>query len=143
MRYVANEFRKRDNLSLVTAMGDLYIEIARPHQILGAARLILEKDPEACVGSRMLLSVVEEPVPSCADFMQLAWLYDIGYRRFLLCDELCLKEDLLATAVNAFESFRSDYARRSVLVQEPSAHKSIFGSLLDEANRAKAWWSRW
>ncbi len=108
--YVANAFRKRDNVSLVAACGDLYVELERPHEILQAVELILEKDPQAVVGSRMLLSVIHDPVPSYADFAQLAWLERIGYRRFMLCDELCLKGELLATAVNAFEAFRSSYA---------------------------------
>lgn len=77
---------------------------------MAALKLIVEKDSEACVGSRLLLSVITEPVPSCADFLELAWLYDIGYRKMMLCDEICLKEGLLATAINAFESFREAYA---------------------------------
>jgi pyruvate kinase len=139
--YVARGFKKRENLRLVAARGDLYIELARPHEIPTAMRTIISKDPDACVGSRILLSVVQEPileafnmlirkdpdaavkardllaatqrpgVPSCADFQELAGLYDIGFRTFMLCDELCLKERLLATAVNAFEAFRKDYVR--------------------------------
>lgn len=61
--FVANEFQKRDNLKLVAALGDLYVEIDRPHEIVNAIRLITEKDPEACVGSRMLLSTAQVVVP--------------------------------------------------------------------------------
>lgn len=107
--FVNNEFKKIPNVSLVAARGDLYVEIDRPHQIMKALKLIIKKDPEAIVGSRILLSVVSEPVPSCSDFLELAWLYDIGYRKMMLCDELCLKEELLATAVNVFDSFRREY----------------------------------
>jgi pyruvate kinase len=137
--YVAREFKKRDNLRLVAARGDLYVEIERPHQILDAVKLVIERDKDACVGSRILLSVVHEPIletwnvvlrrpdapvdiralaaaaknpgiPNCADWHELAWLYDIGYRTMMLCDELCLDRRLLGTAVNAFDSFRRDYA---------------------------------
>lgn len=104
--FVARHFKKRENLVLVAARGDLYVEIDRPHNIAGALRMIVNADPEACVASRILLSVVDGPVPSCADFLELQWLHDVGYRRMMLCDELCLKGDLLGTAVNAFESFR-------------------------------------
>lgn len=110
LEYVAKDFVKRDNLTLVAARGDLYVEIEKPHRMPDALRLIINKDPKALVGSRLFLSVVQEPVPSCSDFLELAWLYDIGYRRFMLCDEMCLKEDLLTTAVNAFSAFRSDYS---------------------------------
>ncbi len=167
LAFVADQFVKRPNLTLVAARGDLYVEIDRPHQITKALRLIIDKDPEAVVASRLLLStvfdtvgtalrlVVEtgkgpeissrlplttifnpvpealrktiergegriveprvlleriyDPVPSCADFLEIAWLIDIGYRRMMLCDELCLKEELLNVAVNAFDAFRKDY----------------------------------
>jgi hypothetical protein len=29
----------------------------------------------------------------------------------MLCDELCLKDELLSRAVNVFEAFRQDYAK--------------------------------
>lgn len=143
--FVANNFRKSDNLILVAARGDLYIELEWPHKIVPALELIISKDPEACVGSRILLSVVNDAknrkvidaikllrsinlksadpdkkietallslinrdIPSCADFCELAWLYQIGYRNMMLCDELCLREDLLDTAISAFDAFRKE-----------------------------------
>lgn len=138
--YIVNVFTKRPNIKLVAARGDLYVELSKPHQIMDALKLIIEKDSEACLGSRILLSVVAEPtqlmtalklmtykepgsladtrilrsvigqpVPACADFLELAWLYDIGYRSMMLCDEICLRGDLLSIAVNAFEAFKSAY----------------------------------
>jgi hypothetical protein len=107
--YVARDFRKKDNLSLVTARGDLYVELEMPHDILAAQRLVISKDPEACVASRLMLSIIRSPVPSCSDFSELAWLYDIGYRNIMLCDELCLKDEFLAPAVAAFDAFRENY----------------------------------
>lgn len=145
LRFVANSFKKSDNLILVAARGDMYIELAWPHKILKALELIIEKDSNACVGSRIMLSVVNDAknakifnameiirahdmkeidpervvetallglinrdVPSCADFCELAWLYDLGYRNMMLCDELCLREDLLDTAIGAFDAFRKE-----------------------------------
>ena len=109
LNYVANEFKKTDNISLMAARGDLYVEVERPHQILNAMKLIVDRDPRALVGSRIMLSVSREPVPDCADFMELAWMYDIGYRRMMLCDEICLKEELLSAAIDAFDCFRQSY----------------------------------
>lgn len=109
LRYVSEVFKKTYGTSLMAARGDLYVEIERPHKIVEALRLIIRKDPKASVGSRILLSVVNCPVPSCADFLEIAWLADVGYRKFLLCDELCLKEPLLSAAVDAFDQFRNDY----------------------------------
>ncbi len=47
------------------------------------------------------------PVPSCADFLELDWLFHAGYRKFMLCDEMCLREDLLDAAMGAFNAWRS------------------------------------
>jgi hypothetical protein len=110
LEYVAKKWKKHDGVSLCAARGDMYVEIDKPHEILAAQKLIAEKDPQALVGSRILLSVVQQPVPECHDFSDLAFLYDIGYRRMMLCDELCLKEPLLGTAINVFDSFRNVYA---------------------------------
>lgn len=109
LEYVSRDFVKKPNINLVAARGDLYVEIDRPHQILKAVKLIIDKDPDAIVGSRILLSVINNPVPSCSDFHELAWLTDIGYKNFMLCDELCLKGELLNRAVNVFDCFRKEY----------------------------------
>lgn len=111
LRYVREEFKKDSRTRLVAAFGDLYVEVERPHDILKAAKLIVEKDRDALAGSRMLLSVVSDPVPSLADFAQLAWLYEIGYRHAMLCDEICLDGKLLSVAVNAFNAFREGYTK--------------------------------
>ncbi len=111
LEFVRKKFKKQENLSLMAARGDLYVEVDKPHQIPAALRLIVEKDPTAWVGSRILLSLVENVVPDCADFLELAWLYDVGYRKMMLCDGLCLKEEPLARAINAFDAFRQDYAK--------------------------------
>lgn len=109
LKYVAEEYKPMPNTRLMAARGDLFIEVDRPHHILAACRQIIEADPDAFVGSRMLLSMVKDPVPSCADLFELASLYQMGYRNFLLCDELCLKEDMLGAACNVFEAFRTEY----------------------------------
>ena len=141
LEYVATKFRKTDNVNLVAARGDLYVEVDRPHDILEAVKLIIDKDPDAIVGSRILLSTVTDEVPSCADFSELAWLYDIGYRNMMLCDELCLKEDLLSRAVNAFQSFRNSYCSKYESV-EPKIHHSKLKSILRPSKRPSIfnWW---
>jgi hypothetical protein len=116
LNYVRNEYKPQPKLNLMAARGDLYVEVDKPHQIMDALRLIIEKDPEGYVGSRILLSTFNKAVPECADFMDLAWLYDVGYRKMMLCDEICLKEDLLARAVNVFEAFKNSYGSRKIIV---------------------------
>jgi pyruvate kinase len=122
LAYVEKEFVKRANVNLVAARGDLYVELEKPHEILKAVKTIIQHDYNAIVGSRILLSTITDAVPSCADFTELAWLYDIGYRNMMLCDELCLKEPLLSRAINAFDCFRNEYG----IPLTPSKKKSIF-----------------
>ena len=126
--YVRNTFNKTPNISLCLARGDMYVELEKPHEILAATKLIIDKDPNAVVGSRLILSVINEPVPSCADFSELAWLADIGYKNFMLCDELCLKGNLLNTAVNVFTAFNNCYisSRKVLLVNN---HISSFSNI--------------
>lgn len=128
LNFVASEFRKEPNVKLVAARGDLYVEVERPHEIMKALQLIISKDPEACVGSRIMLSVIHEPVPSCADFLELGWLYDAGYRSMLLCDELCLKGDLLGTALNACTAFSEHYESIVAKMTAISPFRRWFGS---------------
>lgn len=111
--YVAHGFKPRPNVRLMAARGDLYVEIDKAHQIMDALRLIVEKDPTACLGSRIFLSLGLHPEPECADFLELAWLYDIGYSTMMLCDHVCLNDETLSIAVAAFDSFREDYAKIS------------------------------
>ncbi len=113
LEFVSTKYKKQPRLNLMAACGDLYIEIDKPHQMMEALKTIINIEPEAFVGSRLLLSLVQKPIPKCADLLQLAWLNDIGYKKMMLCDELCLKEELLSSAVNVFESFKYSYCSTS------------------------------
>lgn len=109
LKFIANKYSKTNNTRLMAARGDLFIELDWAHEIMQACKLVIEKDPSAFVGSRMLLSLVNSNIPSCSDLTELAWLYDVGFRNFLLCDELCLKENMLGAATNVFQAFRKTY----------------------------------
>lgn len=112
LRFVKEDFVKDDNTRLVAACGDLYVEMEKPHQILPALLDILKADPDACAASRMMLSITQNvrrfglTTPDLADFAHLAWLQLVGYRTFMLCDEICLADDLLGPAVGAFNAWR-------------------------------------
>jgi len=109
LRWIRDHYKRMHNTQLAAARGDLFVEVNYPHHIMQACQMIIEKDRRAMVGSRMLLSVIHSDTPSCADLTEMAWLYDNGYNNFLLCDELCLKDELLSKAVNVFDAFRRDY----------------------------------
>ncbi|MBI4148207.1 hypothetical protein HY490_02860 [Candidatus Woesearchaeota archaeon] len=119
VRYASTEFKKAPGLSLLTARGDLFVEVPKPHHIIAATRAIAKRDPEAIAASRILLSVTNEPEPSCADFSDLAFLLDCGYRRIMLCDGLCMKEEAVNTAINIIDQFARDYGYELVKKGSP------------------------
>ena len=108
--YAKNKFQAIPNkLHLLTARGDLFVELDMPHDILKASKDLLKADPNAIVGSRILLSVTADPVPSCSDVNELAWLLDIGYRRFMFCDGLCLDGIALDRALKILHTVAKSY----------------------------------
>jgi|GEM_PF-5364458 len=78
-----------------------------PLGVLDELHGLINRNSESCAGLKALLSEVHDDRPSCADLSDLAWLYDLGYRNMMLCDELCLKERWLVGAVNMFDEFRN------------------------------------
>lgn len=101
LHFVENEFGQvKNNVRLLAARADLYVELDRPHEILGALRLIIEKDPNAIAASRILESFIDlKRIPLCADFTDLGFLLEIGYKTFLLGDDLCQNEEFLSSAL--------------------------------------------
>lgn len=92
LRYLETEFKKEEGFSLMAGRADLFVEYGNNAEILKATKLLIEKDPSAIVGSRMLWSLREKDEALwCSDLSDLAWLHDIGYRRFMLADSFFLQ----------------------------------------------------
>ncbi|MCC6876525.1 MAG: hypothetical protein IT378_19635 [Sandaracinaceae bacterium] len=89
---------------LMAARGDLYVEVLEPHRVLDATRRIVRADPDAIVASRLFASLARHPVPECADLGDAAWLLEIGYRTFMLGDEVCLRRGSVVAALNLLEA---------------------------------------
>lgn len=95
---------------LVAARGDLYVEVREPHRILGALRSVLAADPEAIVASRLFTGLARHPVPECADIGDAAFLIALGYRTFLLGDEVCLRRDSVFGALELLAAVARELA---------------------------------
>ncbi|MHA1369108.1 MAG: pyruvate kinase [Promethearchaeota archaeon] len=89
----------RDRVRLIAARGDLFIELDRPHEILGALKTIIDVDSEAIAASRLLLSMISDQIPSCADICDVGFLLGLGYRAFLFCDYLGENKEALHAAI--------------------------------------------
>lgn len=95
----------KDKVRLLAARADLYIELDRPHDILSALKLIIKKDPTAIGASRILESFLElQNVPKCADICDIGYLLELGYKTFLLGDDLCQNENALSAALGLFSA---------------------------------------
>jgi pyruvate kinase len=89
---------------LCAARGDLYVEVGRPHRIVGALRAVVAADPEAVVASRLFDSLADDPVPRAAEIGDAAFLMELGYRTFLIGDAVCLRRESVLAALNLLEA---------------------------------------
>jgi hypothetical protein len=94
---------------LMAARGDLYIEVLRPHRLVGAQRDIISADPEAIAASRLFESLAEQDVPASADIGDAAFLIALGYRTFMLGDALCLRRDSVLAALNLLRAVAGQF----------------------------------
>ena len=93
---------------LMAARGDLYVEVLYPHKIIPALKAIIHADPNAIVASRILDSLAWTPVPVSADISDVAFLMEIGYRTFMLGDQICMKRDSVMEALNLLQAMGKD-----------------------------------
>lgn len=98
---------------LVAARGDLYVELREPHRIASAVRDVIHADPEAWVASRIFPGLAHDPVPACPEIGDVAWLLSLGYRTFLLGDEICLHRESATAALNLLAAVARDVATSS------------------------------
>lgn len=94
---------------LMAARGDLYVEVPRPHNVVGALRTIVRADPDAIVASRIFDSLVHHPVPESAEIGDVAFLLGIGYRTFMLGDMTCFSRDTVLEALNLLQAVATEF----------------------------------
>jgi pyruvate kinase len=100
--------REHPGRSLCAARGDLYLELDRPHRLLKALRELIHADPGAWVASRLFDSLAWGDEPSAQELTDVGYLLALGYRTFMLGDEVCLQRDSVLCALNAFEAVCRD-----------------------------------
>lgn len=99
----------KGKINLMAARGDLYVEVGRPHKILTALRKISEADPEAVVASRLFTGLRQSPYPSCQEICDVGFLREIGYKNYMIGDDICFDEDSLMSSINIMEAIKHDY----------------------------------
>lgn len=93
---------------LMVGRGDLYVELC-PHELPAALRELIAADPQAIAASRLFPSLASQPVPAPQDVTDAAFLLELGYRTFMLGDEVCLRRETTLAALNALDALAKDY----------------------------------
>lgn len=96
--------RKASLGRLMAARGDLFVEVPRPHLVVGALSGLIRADPTAIVASRLFGGLAWDPVPRCSEITDVAFLMMLGYRTFMLGDEVCLKRESVLEALNLLQA---------------------------------------
>ena len=116
LEFVVNEYPKLkrrygNQLNLMAARGDLYMEINMPDQIIDASMKILEVEPNAIMASRLMGSLKYFPKKDveCADVTDLYANMMFGYKQFMVGDELTTKEDRLIQSILLFDVMSDKY----------------------------------
>lgn len=90
-------------LNLMAARDDLYTNLRSSYQILKYLRKIIELDPNAICASKIFSSLEQKPEISLCDFEDLELMYQMGYRNYMLQDDL--KGQKLKLAINGWREF--------------------------------------
>jgi pyruvate kinase len=105
--YVMNDWS--NDTRLMTARGDLFIEVARPHLIAPAMHSIVRKDPNAILASRIFNSLSTNLEPSCTDITDVYGSLLMGYKTFMLGDDVCMARDSVVSSLNLLSSIVDSY----------------------------------
>ncbi len=109
MDYVVNDWDGSTNL--MTARGDLYLELKMPHKIVQAQETVIKKNPAAIVASRIFSSLAYNLEPSCEDIGDVENLLRTGYKTLMFGDDICMKRESIISGLNLFETMSRRYER--------------------------------
>jgi pyruvate kinase len=96
-------------IRLMAARGDLYVELQRPHHIILALETIISKDKNAIAASRIFPSFSEGYEPSCQDISDVDNLMRMGYKTFMLGDDICMNRDSVICGLNLLDAIAEHY----------------------------------
>lgn len=74
---------------LMAARDDLYLQTGGHYDMLKHLKTIISKDSGAICASRIFGSLEKKESVDLADFADLELMYSMGYRKFMLCDNIC------------------------------------------------------
>ena len=89
--------------NLMAARDDLYVQTGQNHSMLKHLQTIIQRDSGAICASKIFLSLEKRQTPDFADYADLELMYSMGYRKFMLCDNIC--NYCFEQAIKAWEEF--------------------------------------
>lgn len=89
--------------NLMAARDDLYLQTGQNYSMLNHLETIILRDSEAICASRIFTSLEKGKTVDLADFADLELMYRMGYRKFMLCDNIC--NYAFEEAIGAWEEF--------------------------------------
>lgn len=75
--------------SLMAARDDLYLQSEQKYDMMHHLKAIIRSDKNAICASGIFLSLENKEKVDFADYSDLDCMYNLGYRRFMLCDNIC------------------------------------------------------
>jgi len=100
----------KNKVTLMAARGDLYLQLDRPHEIIGACRKIVLADSGAIMASRLLESLKNpDQMPHSHDLTDVTCGMYQGYRTFMLGDDVCRSEASLRSAIGLFDELKKTF----------------------------------
>lgn len=75
--------------NLMAARDDLYIELGYSYKTLYVLQNIVNSDKNAICASRIFSTLEHNQYPLLCDYEDLEMMYSMGYRLFMLCDNIC------------------------------------------------------
>lgn len=89
--------------NLMAARDDLYLQSGQDYSMLNHLKTIIERDSKAICASKIFSSLEKRETVDFADFADLELMYSMGYRKFMLCDNVCNYSFI--KAIQAWEEF--------------------------------------
>lgn len=110
LEFARNEATCLASVRLMAARDDLYTNMGREKiDILAAEQDIIAVDPDAIVASRILTSLDRAGEVTMNDLSDLHMLHMMGYRHFMLSDELCRNRHAFGEAAETFRRYTAQY----------------------------------
>ncbi len=89
--------------NLMAARDDLYLESGQNYSMMKHLKTIINRDKHAICASRIFYSLERKTSVDFSDFADLELMYNMGYRKFMLCDNVCNYS--FEKAIEAWEDF--------------------------------------